>query len=344
MNISYLKANNSKAWESYVMKSGDSHCYHQAGWKNVIERSFGHKTYYLLAENHASDITGILPLVNIKSALFGNYMVSLPYFNYGGICADSTEACSSLLNEAIKIAKEAKAEHIELRHTGENTVNLPVKTAKVSMRLSLPAESDMLWKSLPSKLRSQIRRPEREDMQAKIGREDELDSFYDVFSENMRDLGTPVYPMTFFRNILTEFPETTRICSVYTKEGEPAASGFLVGFKGMLEIPWASSKKGYNRYSPNMLLYWQVLKFACENGYKTFDFGRSTPGEGTYRFKEQWGAQPVQLYWHYWMRNGGPLPELNPKNPKYQMAIKIWKKLPVPITKIIGPKIVKNLP
>jgi FemAB-related protein (PEP-CTERM system-associated) len=344
MNVHSLKVYNTAAWESYVIKSGSSHSYHRAGWKNVIERSFGHKTYYLSAGNHASDVKGILPLVHIKSSLFGNYMVSLPYFNYGGICADSREACSSLLDEAIRIAQEVKAEHIELRHVGENIFDLPVKTAKMSMRLSLPEEPDTLWKSLPSKLRSQIRRPEKEDMQVKIGREDDLDGFYKVFSMNMRDLGTPVYPKTFFQNILAEFPETARICSVYTKDGEPVASGFLVGFKAILEIPWASSKKEFNRYSPNMLLYWSVLKFACENGYKTFDFGRSSPGEGTYRFKEQWGAQPVQLYWHYWMCNGGILPELNPKNPKYQMAIKIWKKLPVPITKIIGPKIVKNLP
>jgi serine/alanine adding enzyme len=344
MNICSLTDNNLEAWESYVMKSAASHCYHQAGWKNVIEKSFGHKSYYLIAGSDSNDIKGILPLVHIKSSIFGNYMVSLPFFNYGGICADSTEAYSCLLSEAIRIAKGEKAEHIELRHMENKTIDLPVKTAKVSMRLSLPKESDELRKSLPSKLRSQIRRPEKEDMHTQIGRHEELDSFYEVFSVNMRDLGTPVYSKDFFKNILKEFPGSTWICSVYSKDGEPAAAGFLVGFKDTMEIPWASSKKKSNHHSPNMLLYWDVLKFACDNGYRVFDFGRSTPGEGSYRFKEQWGAKPIQLYWHYWMRNGGPLPELNPKNPKYQLAIKIWQKLPVAVTKIIGPRIVKNLP
>ena len=198
MNISYLKDKNAGAWESYVMTSAASHCYHQAGWKNVIEGSFGHKTYYLSASNHKDQITGILPLVHIKSTLFGSYIVSLPYFNYGGICADSTEARIYLLQEAIKIAKDVKAEHIELRHTGEKTIDLPAKSAKVSMRLSLPGEPDKLWESLPSKLRSQIKRPEKEDMHVKIGREDELDSFYQVFSLNMRDLGYTC----LFQNIL----------------------------------------------------------------------------------------------------------------------------------------------
>jgi serine/alanine adding enzyme len=344
MNVRIMKGDDTAAWNSYVMSSPHSNSYHQIGWKNIIEKSFGHKTYYLIAESNSNNINGTLPLVHIKSKVFGNYMVSLPYFNYGGICTDNKEAYSCLLSEAIRIAKEDKTEHIELRHTEENAADLPVKKEKVSMRLSLPKESNELWKSLPSKLRSQIRRPEKEEMVVKIGREEELDSFYEVFSVNMRDLGTPVYSKDFFRNILKEFSSSTWICSVYTKDGKPTASGFLVGFKDIIEIPWASSQKKYNPYSPNMLLYWNIMKFACENGYSVFDFGRSTPGEGTYRFKEQWGAQPVQLYWHYWLRNGGRLPELNPKNPKYQMAIKIWKKLPVPITNIIGPKIVKNLP
>jgi FemAB-related protein (PEP-CTERM system-associated) len=331
-------------WNKYVMETGTSTCYHLIGWKDVIERSFGHKTYYLLAEDRGNKIKGILPLVHLKSILFGSFMVSLPYFNYGGICADNDEISNQLLKEAIYIAERENVEHIELRHIHHIDNGLPVKTAKVSMKLELPESAEDLWDSFPSKLRSQIRRPTKEGMYSRLGKEDELHSFYTIFSINMRDLGTPVYSKEFFKNILEEFPETTWICTVYTKKGQPVASGFLVGFKERLEIPWASSIKSYNRYSPNMLLYWSSLKFACEKGYRIFDFGRSNPGEGTYKFKKQWGAKPVQLYWHYWLRNNGTLPELNPKNPKYQIAIKIWQKLPVGLTKLIGPMIVRNLP
>jgi FemAB-related protein (PEP-CTERM system-associated) len=212
------------------------------------------------------------------------------------------------------------------------------------MRLELPQDSGELWKTFPSKLRSQIRRPEKEGMYVKSGGDEELDSFYAVFSVNMRDLGTPVYSKEFFRTVMKEFPETAWISTVYTKTGDPAASGFFVGFKNIVEIPWASSLRWYNHCSPNMLLYWSALKSSCEKGYSVFDFGRSTPDEGTFKFKEQWGAKPVQLYWQYWMRNGGLLPQLNPKNPKYRIAIKIWQHLPVSLTRLIGPGIVKNLP
>jgi len=220
----------------------------------------------------------------------------------------------------------------------------PVKTSKVSMRLELPGKPEELWKTFSSKLRSQAQRPMREGMYARLGREGSLDDFYAVFARNMRDLGTPVYSKEFFRNILRELPDSTWICTVFTKRREPVAAGFLIGFKDLLEIPWASSLRNHNRYSPNMLLYWSVLQFACEKGYRVFDFGRSTPGEGTYKFKEQWGAKPMQLYWHYWMRNGGPLPELNPRNKKYRLAIEVWKRMPVSLTKLLGPAIVKNLP
>lgn len=331
-------------WDGFVNASDSSACYHLAGWKNVIERSFGHRTYYLLAEDSGNEIKGILPIVQLKSVIFGNFMVSLPYFNYGGICARNDEIGRLLLEEAVLIGRRQGAEHLELRHTRHMDGKLQEKTSKVSMTLSLPRQSQELWDGFPSKLRSQIKKPSKEGMYFRIGGEDELESFYSVFSINMRELGTPVYSIEFFRSILREFPDKARICTVYAPDGTAVASGFLVGFKSTLEIPWASSISSYNRHSPNMLLYWSVLQFACEKGYATFDFGRSTPGEGTYRFKQQWGAKPVQLYWHYWLKNGGQMPGLNPHNPKYQTAIRIWRRLPVSLTRLIGPMIVKNLP
>jgi serine/alanine adding enzyme len=326
------------------MASHQASCYHLIGWKSVIEKSFGHKTYYLLSEDQNKRINGILPFVHLKSILFGNFAVSLPYFNYGGVCADDDEIRARLLHEATAIARAQKMDHIELRHLHNSVANMPVKTSKVSMRTTLPQTKDELWASFPSKLRSQVQRPVKEQMHTRVGQQDELDNYYEIFSRNMRDLGTPVYSKSFFRNILKEFPENAWICTVYTKEERPVASGFIVGFKKMLEIPWASSLRTYNRLSPNMLLYWNILEFACDRQYRIFDFGRSTAGEGTYKFKEQWGAKPIQLYWHYWMKNGGPLPEINPRNPKYKMAIKIWQRVPVVLTRLIGPHIVKNLP
>jgi len=343
MSVRLYRSEDRERWNRYVERSEAASCYHHASWKTVVERSFGCPTYYLLSEDENKNVNGILPLAHVKSRLFGSFLVSLPYFDYVGICTEDTDVYQQLLQEAIRIARGEGAEHIELREARLLDNGLVMRSTKDSMQLQLPSTSEDLWRSLAAKVRSQIRRPEKEGMYARIGREDELDSFHNVFCVNMRDLGTPVHSRLLFKNILAEFPGSTWICCVY-KDKEPVAAGFLVGFKERLETPWASSLRRHNRYGPNMLLYWTVLKLACDKGFRFLDFGRSTPGEGTYRFKQQWGAKPVPLYWYYWMRNGGPPPELNPKNPKYRMAINIWKRLPVSLTRLLGPAIIKKLP
>lgn len=342
MKVRLARPDDFQKIEEYVTNVSSSSLYHRVQWLDVVERSFGHTCYYLLSEKDEG-ITGVLPLVHLKSRIFGNMLVSMPYFNYGGVCAEEERIENNLIEKAIEIATTVGAGHLELRQERRLNNGLAVKSSKVSMRLNLPENPEELWKSFPSKLRSQVKIPQKAGMVARVGGLEEIDSFYDVFSINMRALGTPVLPKTFFKNILEIFPGSTCICTVYL-ENNPVASGFLAGFKGMLEIPWASSIRKYNRSSPNMLLYWTCLKFGCENGYRVFDFGRSTAGESTFRFKEQWGASPHPLYWHYWTRKDQPVPDISPHNPKYQLAINLWKKLPLPVTRCLGPLIVKNIP
>jgi serine/alanine adding enzyme len=329
--------------DGFIRNSDRSILYHDYRWGTVIESSFGHKYYALISEKPDGTVNGLLPLVHMKSMSFGNFFVSMPYFNYGGVCADDDPTRNLLVGEAVRIAEDLKASHIEFRQETPLNNGFPVKTLKVSMRLDLPASPDDLWKSFPSKLRSQIKVPRKAGMTARVGRKEELESFHDVFSRNMRHLGTPVYPKRFFGNILDRFPESSWICTVYLGDN-PVASGFLVGFKDRIEIPWASSLRKHNRQSPNMLLYWSCLEFACGKGFRVFDFGRSTPQESTYRFKEQWGAAPTPMPWSYWAKGDGRIPDLSPRNRKYHLAIEIWKRLPLPVTKILGPRIVRNIP
>jgi FemAB-related protein (PEP-CTERM system-associated) len=246
------------------------------------------------------------------------------------------------MQAANRHAEKIGAGHVEYRDDISRDA-LPVRDEKVNMILSLPDTHDALWHSFSSKLRSQIRRARREDTVIDIGGADCLDDFYTVFAHNMRDLGTPVYGKTFFSTILQRFSEHSRIVIVRLNN-RPVAAAFLLGHRDTLEIPWASTIKQVNHLSLNMLLYWEVLKFAIENKYRYFDFGRSSKDSGTYRFKQQWGAKPKPCFWHYWLNNNTEIPSLNPSNPKYKLLISLWKKTPVWITKYIGPGIVKNLP
>jgi len=346
MTLSVSSSVDEAQWDGYANRVAFSTLYHLYGWRRVVEQTFSHRTHYLAALDGSSAVVGILPMVHLSSRLFGNMLVSLPFFNYGGMCADGDQARQALLDAAIALATEQQVDFIEIRHDDHDQEwqrGLARKSAKVAMRRELPSHPDELWKQLGSKLRNQIEKPRKQGMTAVVGGEELLDGFYDVFSSNMRDLGTPVYSKAFFRNILREFPGCTWICSVYSGK-TPVASGVLAGFRDRIEIPWASSLRSYNRLSPNMLLYWRALEFACERGFKQFDFGRSTPHEGTYRFKEQWGAAPYPLNWYYWLRNGREMPQVNPKNPKYRTAIALWQRLPVSVTRLIGPGIVKYIP
>ncbi len=330
-------------WDRYVLASPQASGYHLLGWRSIIEGTFGHQTCYLLAKDPSGEPRGVLPLVMLSSKIFGNFLVSLPFVNYGGMIGDDQQAKASLIEKAIERARALGAVHIELRHQEPCDIELPLSHRKVSMRLKLPKQFELLWKEFPSKLRSQIRRAQKENMAVRFGGTECLDDFYAVFSRCMRDLGTPVYSKQFFRAIYECFPKESRFCVVSSNE-RPLAAGFLYGFRSILEIPWAASDKRFSRLAPNMLLYSSVLEHACREGFQFFDFGRSTPNSGTYRFKEQWGAEPHQLYWHYWIANGGEIPQLNPQNPKYVLAIKMWQRLPLSVANWLGPHIVKYLP
>lgn len=330
-------------WNEYAALHRDGTNYHQYGWRNVIENSFGHRTHYLVARDGTKAIRGLLPLTHMKSKLFGNLLVSLPFFNYGGVLADDEDISRALLQEAENIRCATGAEYVELRHLQKLTGELATKEHKVTMILDLRDDGESQWNDLNAKVRNQVRKAEKSGLTVRTGRLELLDGFYEVFCRNMRDLGTPVYGKIFFRNVLSAFPDSTRIISIFL-DGRTVASGILVWYRDTLEVPWASSIRDFRELCPNNLLYWEAIKFAIRNGSSKFDFGRSTPDEGTYRFKKQWGAKPLPLYWQYLLKTGTAMPEINPKNPKYEMAIKVWQKLPVGLTKIVGPSIVRNIP
>ena len=370
VKIKIIKSTNTEVWDAYVLNHPEANLYHLSGWKTVIEKTYGLKTYYLIASASQPlgfpasqlNIVGILPLVHLKHFIFGNNLVSIPYFDMGGTLADNDETEKALLSEAITLAEKLNANNIELRHitpiswidsndSKQTTRNsqlatrnwaFQIRSHKIRMTLDLPESSETLMKSFKSKLRSQIKKPVKEGLKAKIGSLELLDDFYRVFLINMRDLGSPVHSKRLIENVLKEFPDKAKIVMIY-KDNLPIACSLVVGFKDTLENPWASALRQYSRLSPNMLLYWTMLEYACDNGYNCFDFGRSSPDEGTYKFKKQWGGKPNPLHWHYISLNDQPFEEGTSEKSKFDKAIHYWQKLPVLVTQIIGPMIRKQI-
>jgi FemAB-related protein (PEP-CTERM system-associated) len=329
------------AWNAYVGGHPDAAAYHQWAWREVFSAAFGHDSIYLAAQE-GNRITGVLPLVEFRSRLFGTFAVSLPFVNYGGVVADTGEVRGALSARAVALARERGWRHVELRHTCRQFTEWPVKRHKVGMWLPLSADPEGLWSSLDRKVRNQVRKAEKSGCVAEHGGAELLGDFYRVFAHNMRDLGTPVYGRDFFAEVLRAFPGDTRVFVVRVL-GEAVAASITVGWRDKVEVPWASSLRAHAPSSPNTLLYWTMLKWAVEHHYTMFDFGRSTPDEGTFHFKKQWGAEPHELAWEY-LGLTGEMPDQSPKNPKFRAAIAMWQHLPVPVATALGPAIVRNIP
>jgi FemAB-related protein (PEP-CTERM system-associated) len=335
------------AWDEYVGAHPDRFGSQEWAWREIFERVFGHTCHYLAARAESGAISGVLPIVEIRSLLFGRSMTSLPFLNFGGVLASSPAAARQLLEAAGELARSRGCRHVELRHVGRIFDDLPCRQHKVTMRLPLgpPGSLDPgdLWARIDRKARNQVRKAQKSNLTVERGGVELVPAFYQVFSRNMRDLGTPVYPVRFFDAIMQRFPGRARII-VVRLEGEPVAGGLTIRTGDMVEIPWASSVRDSNHLCPNHLLYWHALETAAAEGAAVFDFGRSTPGEGTFKFKEQWRAAPVQLHWEYWLAAGAEIPDHSPKNPRLQFAIEAWKRLPVPVANLIGPRVVRGIP
>ncbi|NLG60662.1 MAG: FemAB family PEP-CTERM system-associated protein [Candidatus Cloacimonetes bacterium] len=323
------------AWDALVARAeGGTFC-HLSGWRNVIARAMRQTPCYLAAVDGDGAMHGVLPLVRLRSAVFGTRYVSMPYLNDGGALG-SAEAIASLEREAQRISG---GRLLELRIRGTPTdTDGDRRCEKVTVLLDLPSDEDALWKAFPAKLRSQIRRPQKAGLTMRFG-PDQLDAFYRVWSENMRDLGTPALPHAFFRSIAEQFPEQLIVGCVY-RDATPVAAGAGFLYRGEFEITWASSLRAWNREAPNMLLYWELMRHAIERGAHTFNFGRTTPGSGTHRFKLQWGGRTVPLAWRRLpvrAVNGSP-------GRAAELVSAGWQRLPLSVSRVLGPPVARLLP
>lgn len=332
-----------KQWEDYVRREDPSSGYSLPAWLRVFKDAFGHESYPLAALRGEA-VAGVLPLTHVRSALFGSLLVSLPFVNYGGILAGDPKVARRLADTARELGLALKARSVELRHRAPSGLGLPARNEhKASMILDLPQSHEALWKGFKDKVRNQVRKAQKSGLGVERGRAERLDDFYRVFCVNMRDLGTPVYSRSFFSAVLERFPRNTEILCVM-RDGLPIASGILYWYGDTMQMPWASSLSGHRSSCPNHLLYWEALRLSCDAGFRHFDFGRSTPDSGPWRFKKQWGARELPLHWEYVLSEGGELPGLSVNNPKFRLAIAAWKKLPLPIANTLGPIIVRGIP
>jgi FemAB-related protein (PEP-CTERM system-associated) len=327
-------------WDAFGSAQAGWTAFHRLAWRDVIQQVHRRECPYLGARDVSGALRGILPLVRLKSTVFGHYLVSMPYLNYGGPLGDD-DAIRALVDHADAMATRDKVKLLELRSARELPVDLPVSHRKITVVLPLEGGAEAVFGRFKAKVRSQIRRPAKEGVTVKIGA-DQVDAFYEVFAEHMRDLGTPAQPRAFFRAIAEAFGDDVWFATSWL-DGRPIACGAGFRWAGEFEITWASSLRAHSRVSANMGLYWALIERAASEGISRFNFGRCTPGSATHTFKLQWGGADEPLWW-YAGRGMGAAVTPSPDSAKFRAAVSVWRRLPRVVTDAVGPLVVRNIP
>ncbi|PYP10644.1 MAG: FemAB family PEP-CTERM system-associated protein [Gemmatimonadetes bacterium] len=328
------------AWDEFVTRAAESSFCHLAGWRDVLSDALGAECLYRVATDRNGECQGVLPLARIKSRIFGHYLVSLPFLNYGGPLG-SAAARRQLAQEAVAEARRSRADLLELRTRAADDLELAVASRKLTVLLTLPSSAEELSRSFPSKLRSQIRRPVKEGLTARFGL-DQHEAFYEVFSRTMRDLGTPVLPATFFQRLIVAFPHLVVFGAIYRGD-QPLAGGCGFVWRDEFEMTWAGAVRESRTLAANMLLYSAFMEQMITRGVRVFNFGRCSPGGGPHRFKQQWGGVDVPLPWcHY--APGGRNATPSPDDRTFSWGPRLWRRLPLPIANLLGPRLVRFLP
>lgn len=331
-------------WDAFVRRQEGWTHFHLHGWRRVLEDVHGHECVYLEARDGDGELEAVLPLVRVRSPVFGHFLVSMPFVNYGGPLG-SQKGIESVAEKAMAIAARDDADLLELRRrtsVGPELSSLEISHRKITVLKDLPqGDPEVLWKDLDGKVRSQVRKPRKEGIEVRFG-PDQIDGFWEVYSLHMRNLGTPVQPRELFERILEEFGEDVWVACARL-EGKPIACGYGLRWGDEIEMTWASDLFQYRRMAPNMLLYWAYMERAINEGLSTFNFGRCTPDSGTHRFKRQWGTRDQQLWW-YQRAAGGIEKTPSPDDDGWSWGPRLWRKVPLAIANRVGPAVVKYIP
>jgi FemAB-related protein (PEP-CTERM system-associated) len=327
-------------WDEFVQRCPDASFFHLSGWRRVIDRAFGHATYFLQATRDGA-VTGVLPLTHIKSRLFGTALISSAFGVYGGPVAADAESRDALEAEAIALMDRLGAPTLEFRTPTPVHPDWPTKDrVYVTFRKPLLLDIDANMKAIPRKQRAMVRKGIQNGLVSEV--DDEVDRLHRVYAESVRNLGTPVYAKRYFRLLKEEFGADCDIVTI-RHEQQPVASVLNFYFRGEVVPYYGGGTAAARHLAANDFMYWEVMRRACERGCGRFDFGRSKVGTGAFAFKKNWGFEPTPLHYQYRLAPGRSIPEVNPLNPKYRLFVSLWQHLPLAVAGLVGPWLARDL-
>lgn len=327
------------AWEDFVNATPAATFFHRAGWKRVIERAFGHRCYFLYAER-SGQVEGVLPLAHVNSRLFANALISTPFCVYGGAVATSEAALDALYARACELARELGVEYFETRESQPRHDDWPRKDLYYTFRREIADNDEDNLKAIPRKQRAVVRKSIKSGLDWQL--DDSTDRLYALYLYNMRSLGTPPVAPRYLDILREEFGDDCEILTV-THDDKPVASVLSFYFRDEVLPYYSGAGPEAREHKANDYLYWALMSHAAARGVKWFDFGRSKRDTGPYHFKRHWGFDPQPLPYEYYLVGIDEMPDLSPNNPKYATFIRAWQKMPLALTRIVGPWLARDL-
>jgi len=339
IRVAELQTADFPRWDEFVAGCSEATFFHRAGWKTVIERAFGHRTYFLYAEA-GGRIEGVLPLAEVESLLFGHTLVSLPFCVYGGIAAQSERARYALDGAARALAERLRVDHLEYRGLTPQHPDWVHQELYVTFRKPIDPDVERNLLAIPRKQRAMVRKGIKAGLKSEI--DDGVERFFAAYADSVHRLGTPVFPKRYFQILREVFGPDCEVLAV-THDGQLVAGVLSFYFRDEVLPYYGGGTASARELAGNDFMYWDLMRRACERGIRVFDYGRSKRGTGSFDFKKNWGFEPQPLHYEYLLVKGKRVAEHNPLNPKYRLFIKLWQRLPLPLANLIGPHIVKSL-
>ncbi|WP_374692329.1 FemAB family XrtA/PEP-CTERM system-associated protein [Accumulibacter sp.] len=327
-------------WDAFVDECPQATFFHRAGWQRIVAEVFSHPTHFLYAER-AGRIEAVLPLAQVKSLLFGNALVSLPFAVYGGVAATTPQAADLLEEEAQAVARRLGVDHLELRNVHQRHPDWPQQSLYVRFRRAIAPEVEANMLAIPRKQRAMVRKGMKGGLRSEI--DSDSRRFFALYADNVHRHGTPALPRRYFDRLLQVFAGSCDIMTVVDEAGRPVSSVLSFYFRDEVLPYYAGDEPAARDLAANDFKYWELLRRSCERGLKTFDYGRSKRDTGSYSFKKNWGFEPEPLFYEHCLYRREAVPQNNPANTKYRLLINTWRRLPIGVANWLGPFIVRNL-
>jgi len=328
-------------WDAFVQQAADATFFHRSGWQTVIEEAFGHRTWFYYVEQDG-EIRAILPIAEMRSRLFGHGLVSLPFCVYGGVAGSCRASRRILVEAAQSLACRIGARHLELRHCAHTaeSAGWAQKDLYYTFRKQISADNDANFAAIPRKQRAVLRKSFTCGLQSRV--EDDTHAFFAAYSASVHHLGTPVLSPRYFQLLKKEFGGDCEI-RVISQQRKTMSAVLSFYFRDEVLPYYGGGIAAARGCGANDFMYWTLMQAAVERGCAVFDFGRSKAGTGAFGFKKNWGFSASPLPYAWWLNGQAEVPDLNPLNPRYQLAIRAWRRMPLSLANVIGPHIARNL-